>query len=166
MLVSAEGFLESMQTSLSRVVVAVGINIDIDWSLVFRPTRLNALRAHKRESESEDPPSLVVFLHHGSTRSLHAGMNENVSILQLFPGIPASTVRTFLSAPMQGVVLETFGAGNPPQRKDLMDAIKEACDRGVVSCSLLTCAVTVTDLQPPGHRQHFTMSTWICVCGL
>ncbi len=60
-------------------------------------------------------------------------MNQNVSILQLFPGILASTVRTFLSAPMQGVILETFGAGNPPQRKDLMDAIKEACDRGVVS---------------------------------
>jgi lysophospholipase len=77
-------------------------------------------------------------------------MNENVSILQLFPGIPASTVRTFLSAPMQGVILETFGAGNPPQRKDLMDAIKEACDRGVVSRSfcdrkgrLLSCSPQV-----------------------
>ncbi len=60
-------------------------------------------------------------------------MNPNVAILQLFPGIPASTVRTFLSSPMQGIILETFGAGNPPQRKDLMDVIKKACAQGVVS---------------------------------
>lgn len=42
--------------------------------------------------------------------------------------------------PTQGVVLETFGAGNAPQRADLMAALKEACDRGVVIVAISQCA--------------------------
>lgn len=35
---------------------------------------------------------------------------------------------------------ETFGAGNAPQRQDLMDALKQACDRGVVIVAISQCA--------------------------
>ena len=42
--------------------------------------------------------------------------------------------------PVQGVVLETFGAGNAPQRADLMNALKEACDRGVVIVAITQCS--------------------------
>jgi lysophospholipase len=38
------------------------------------------------------------------------------------------------------VVLETFGAGNAPQRKDLMSALREACERGVVILAITQCA--------------------------
>jgi L-asparaginase/Glu-tRNA(Gln) amidotransferase subunit D len=38
------------------------------------------------------------------------------------------------------VVLETFGAGNAPQRKDLMSALREACERGVVIVAITQCA--------------------------
>jgi lysophospholipase len=72
--------------------------------------------------------------------------------LRLFPGIPASAVRGFLAAPTQGVVLETFGAGNAPQRADLMRAIKEACDRGVVIVAISQCAKgTVSDAYETGR---------------
>lgn len=59
--------------------------------------------------------------------------------LRLFPGITAETVRAFLIPPVQGVVLETFGAGNAPQRKDLLAALKEASDRGVVIVAISQC---------------------------
>ena len=42
--------------------------------------------------------------------------------------------------PIRGVVLETFGAGNAPQRADLMDALKDACDRGVVIVAITQCS--------------------------
>ncbi|KIO24076.1 hypothetical protein M407DRAFT_213396 [Tulasnella calospora MUT 4182] len=55
-------------------------------------------------------------------------------------GITATTVRSFLAPHIQGVILESYGAGNAPGRKDLMDVLKEACDRGVVIVTISQCA--------------------------
>lgn len=66
--------------------------------------------------------------------------NINVATLRFFPGITAATVRAFLAPPMHGLVLETYGAGNAPQRADLLDALKEACDRGVVIVAISQCS--------------------------
>ncbi|KAG0000374.1 hypothetical protein BGZ79_006016 [Entomortierella chlamydospora] len=108
-------------------LVKVGINIDVDWSEVIRPTSLSKLRAHK-------------------------SMNSNVSSLRLFPGITESTIRAFLAPPIQGVVLETYGAGNAPStRFDLIAALKEACDRGVVIVNCTQCKRgLVTDVYQTG----------------
>jgi hypothetical protein len=66
--------------------------------------------------------------------------DPNPATLRLFPGITAATIQAFLAPPIQGVVLETFGAGNAPQRKDLMSALREACKRGVVIVAITQCA--------------------------
>ncbi|KAF9913332.1 hypothetical protein EC991_000094 [Linnemannia zychae] len=96
-------------------LVKVGINIDVNWSEVIRPTSLSRFRAHK-------------------------SMNPNVASLRLFPGITETTIKTFLAPPIQGVVLETYGAGNAPStRADLIAALKEACDRGVVIVNCTQC---------------------------
>lgn len=59
--------------------------------------------------------------------------------LRLFPGISGVTIRGFCQSPIRGVVLETFGAGNAPQRSDVLDALKEACDRGVIIVAISQC---------------------------
>ncbi|XP_028422187.1 60 kDa lysophospholipase isoform X2 [Perca flavescens] len=67
-------------------------------------------------------------------------LNRNVGLLRLFPGITAATVRAFLQPPMEGVVLETYGSGNAPDnRKDLLDELKEATDRGVIIMNCTQC---------------------------
>lgn len=49
-------------------------------------------------------------------------------------------------------MLETFGAGNAPQRADLMEALKEACDRGVVIVAVSQCAKgSVSDAYQTGR---------------
>ena len=48
-------------------------------------------------------------------------------------------MRAFFMPPIRGVVLETFGAGNAPQRRDVMEALKEACDRDVVVVAITQC---------------------------
>lgn len=71
----------------------------------------------------------------------------------MFPGINESTVRAFLAPPLQGVVLETYGAGNAPARQDLLDALKEACDRGVVIVNCTQCRKgLVTDSYATGRQ--------------
>ncbi|KAG0339047.1 hypothetical protein BG000_002952 [Podila horticola] len=108
-------------------LVKVGINIDVNWAEVVRPTSLSRFRAHK-------------------------SMNPNVASLRLFPGITDSTIRTFLAPPIQGVVLETYGAGNAPStRADLIAALKEANDRGVVIVNCTQCKRgLVTDVYQTG----------------
>ena len=36
--------------------------------------------------------------------------------------------------------METFGAGNAPQREDLKAVLKEACDRGVIVVAISQCS--------------------------
>lgn len=50
------------------------------------------------------------------------------------------TIRAFLHPSVRGVVLETFGSGNAPQREDLISALREACERGVVIVAITQCA--------------------------
>ena len=83
----------------------------------------------------------------------HSLMHIFPATLRLFPGITATTVRAFLALPTRGVVLETFGAGNAPQRADLIGELKEACDRGVVIVSISQCAKgSVSDAYETGRN--------------
>ncbi|KAF9439000.1 hypothetical protein BGZ76_001895 [Entomortierella beljakovae] len=108
-------------------LVKVGINIDVNWPEVIHPTSLSKFRSHKE-------------------------MNSNVASLRLFPGITESTIRAFLAPPIQGVVLETYGAGNAPStRTDLIASLKEACERGVVIVNCTQCKRgLVTDVYQTG----------------
>uniref|UniRef100_A0A0M3IMT7 asparaginase n=1 Tax=Ascaris lumbricoides TaxID=6252 RepID=A0A0M3IMT7_ASCLU len=70
--------------------------------------------------------------------SVHDRLCRNVGLLRIFPSISIDSVRAFLRAPTQGVVLQTFGAGNMSSRRtDIIEEIKHAVERGciVVNCS-------------------------------
>jgi lysophospholipase len=60
-------------------------------------------------------------------------------MLRIFPGITSATVNAFLAPPIKGVVLETFGAGNAPQRSDFISVVREASHRGVVIVAISQC---------------------------
>ncbi|CAO3703232.1 unnamed protein product [Rhizopus stolonifer] len=122
--VDFEAFDSPNLTSL----VNVGINIDVNWPLILRPTHIAKFHVNTE-------------------------LNPNVGSLRLFPGISNSTIRAFLAPPLQGVVLETFGAGNAPCRPDLLNALKEASDRGVVIVNCTQCRKgLVTDAYATGKQ--------------
>uniref|UniRef100_A0A4W5S1V9 asparaginase n=1 Tax=Hucho hucho TaxID=62062 RepID=A0A4W5S1V9_9TELE len=67
-------------------------------------------------------------------------MNRNVGLLRLYPGITAVTVKSFLQAPMEGIVLETYGSGNAPDnRADLLEEFRNATERGVIMVNCTQC---------------------------
>ncbi|KAJ7074300.1 L-asparaginase [Mycena amicta] len=109
-------------------LVKVSIDIQVNWNDVLRQTSLRRFRAHK-------------------------DMSPHVATLRLFPGISTATIRGFLAAPILGVVLESFGSGNAPQRPDLILAFKEACDRGVVVVAISQCLKgSVSDTYEAGRE--------------
>ena len=70
-----------------------------------------------------------------------------VGAMRLFPGISAAVVRNVLAAPMQGIVLETYGVGNAPQEPDMLAALHEATARGVVIVNCTQCLRGTVDME-------------------
>lgn len=67
-------------------------------------------------------------------------MSPNVSLLRLFPSITADCVKSFLQTSVEGLVIESYGAGNGPDvRKDLLHIFREASDRGVILVNITQC---------------------------
>ncbi|XP_043118230.1 60 kDa lysophospholipase-like [Puntigrus tetrazona] len=91
------------------------VDIEIDWDTVWRPSTTEKF-------------------------TVYTQMNHNVGLLRLFPGITTDTVKAFLKAPIEGVILETYGSGNAPDnRQDLLDEIRKATQRGVIIVNCTQC---------------------------
>ncbi|MGI9516678.1 MAG: asparaginase [Pirellulaceae bacterium] len=75
--------------------------------------------------------------------------NAAVATLRLFPGIDSRVLENVLQTPLQGLVLEVYGAGNGPSKDAaFLDALRQATERGVVIVSLSQCrhgSVSPTD---------------------
>ena len=143
--------------------VVVGIDIVVDWNDVLRQTSIRRFRAHKsnisfyRSLHISDPvlpyrDESTCWYGYSSQSRPTSFITIFSATLRLFPGIAIATVSAFLMPPIRGVVLETFGAGNAPQRADLMQALKEACDRGVVVVAITQCVKgSVSDAYETGR---------------
>ena len=93
----------------------VGVQIEVNWPLVLPaspfPCRWQAVR-----------PQI------------------SLACLRLIPGITAAFVRRLLEPPLQGLVLETYGAGNAPSdNAELLRALAEANERGMVIVNCTQC---------------------------
>ncbi len=90
-------------------VGTVGINIEIDWDLVLPPPKK------------------------GPTLSVVEMGEAVIAAFKLFPGLKTEYLHNILGPPVQGVVLECYGAGNAPDRDEsFLEALRAAADRGVV----------------------------------
>ena len=71
----------------------------------------------------------------------HHEYNSNIIILSLFPGIQQEVVeRVLQTKELRGVIFRTFGAGNAPQKKWLVDALKRATAEGKIIINITQCA--------------------------
>ena len=71
----------------------------------------------------------------------HHEYNSNIIILSLFPGIQQEVVERVLETKeLRGVIFRTFGAGNAPQKKWLVDALKKATAEGKIIINITQCA--------------------------
>jgi L-asparaginase len=71
-----------------------------------------------------------------------------VGAFRLFPGVNPTTLEALLAPPLQGLVLECYGAGNAPNRDpELLDVIRRATARGVVVVVVSQCLRGRVDMQ-------------------
>jgi L-asparaginase len=75
----------------------------------------------------------------GRPQVLGCGL-AHVAAVRLFPGIEASMLASLCSAPLQGLVIEAYGAGNGPAADpDFIAVIREATAAGVVIVLVTQC---------------------------
>ena len=71
---------------------------------------------------------------------LTAGTLGNVASVRLFPGFSASILANMCRPPLQGLVIEAYGAGNGPSEDlEFLAAIEAATARGVVVVIVTQC---------------------------
>ena len=71
----------------------------------------------------------------------HHEYNSNIVIFSLFPGIQQEVVEKLLSAKeLKGIIFRTYGAGNAPQKKWLIDALSKATAEGKIIINITQCA--------------------------
>lgn len=65
---------------------------------------------------------------------------ENIVIIKLFPGITKSVVDAILNIEnLQGIVLETYGAGNAPNETWFLESLKKAISKNIKIVNVTQC---------------------------
>lgn len=78
----------------------------------------------------------------------HYLLDTNVVILTLFPGIREDIITALLHVPgLKAAVLKTYGSGNAPQKKWLVQQLKEATERGVIIVNITQCTAGAVEME-------------------
>jgi len=71
---------------------------------------------------------------------VYSEMNTNILILKIFPGIKNETVKMMLETEgLQGVILETYGAGNTHTDPVFLGLLEEAVKKGIIILNVTQC---------------------------
>jgi len=76
----------------------------------------------------------------GKDLVVNTKLDTNVAILKIFPGISPEVISKFLSIKgLRAIILETYGSGNAPTLKWLIDMLTEAINRKLVILNVSQC---------------------------
>lgn len=77
----------------------------------------------------------------------HFELDSNVFVLSLFTGAEESIIRHTFDAPeLRGIIMRTYGSGNAPHASWLVNLLKEASQRGVVTVNVSQCISGQADM--------------------
>jgi len=82
----------------------------------------------------------AILQHRNTPLVVHDRVDDAVAVLRMFPGIRGAWVRHALTQPdLRMVLLTTFGSGNAPTDPALLDALREARQKGVILLNVTQC---------------------------
>ncbi|UPK69926.1 asparaginase [Chitinophaga filiformis] len=150
-----ENIITAMEIAATRhngQVVVPEVCIYFDFAL-FRGNRSKKYNAEKFEAfySMNYPPlaeagidikykTQVVLPAPEKPLKVHKHLDDNVTVLKMFPGITRKAVEATLNVNgLRGVILETFGSGNTNTQPSFIESLKKAIDRGVVIVDITQC---------------------------
>ena len=113
--INAEHF-EAFASLNYPAIVESGVHLKVNLEYLYKPNLRKKLRVHR-------------------------ALNTNVVIIKLFPGISRDVLECMLSSPkVQGVILETFGAGNCTTEKWFVELLQKAIHDGIHIINVTQCS--------------------------
>jgi L-asparaginase len=87
-------------------------------------------------------PELFLSKPTDSQLKFHNAINTNVVVIKMFPGISQNVLSAIFAIPeLQGVVLETYGAGNAPTEEWFLTLLKKGISRGLQIVNVTQCSI-------------------------
>tara|TARA_R110002051_G_scaffold185221_1_gene254686 strand:+ start:2417 stop:3445 length:1029 start_codon:yes stop_codon:yes gene_type:complete len=112
---SAEHF-EAFDSLNYPPLVESGVHLKIFHEYLWRPKKLKRLIVHKN-------------------------LDNNIAILKLFPGFSEFLLSSILNTTnLKALIIETYGAGNAPTEKWLVENLKKAIKKGVHIINVTQCS--------------------------
>lgn len=145
--------LAALMVKGKPVIREVGLYFEYKLYRANRTTKINA--EHFQAFNSLNYPPLAesgvhLKIHHeylakkkNRIRKLkvHKVMDSNVAILKIFPGLSQMVLKSILETEnLKAVVLETYGAGNAPTDKWLLQELKNAIKKGLHIVNVTQCS--------------------------
>jgi len=93
-----------------------GVHLKFYKHLIYTPQKRNPLKVRKR-------------------------LDDNIVVLKIFPGISEKVIQSVLNTPgLKGVILESYGSGNAPNKTWFIDLLKETISSGVYVVNVSQCS--------------------------
>lgn len=110
-------YFEAFETCNYPPLAKVGTSFEVDYRVVMKPS------------------TIAEF-------NVDTSICDKVSLLKIFPGITADTVKSFFEPPIRGVVIQSFGAGNMPNldKAGLIGQCKASVEQGIIIVNITQCA--------------------------
>lgn len=129
--INSEGF-NAFRSYNCPALAKAGIHIDYAKDRILYPAE-----------RSENVRQNLFHTMYGSKHDglyVHKTMDSHIAILTLFPGITEEVVDAVFSAPgLRGVILQTFGSGNAPQKPWFIKRLKDLHERGIAMVNITQC---------------------------
>lgn len=144
--------IASLRENGKPVIKEVGLYFEYKLYRGNRTTKINA--EHFQAFASLNYPPLAesgvhlkvsqeYLLRHNDHKELviHKKMNNNVVIIKMFPGISGAVFKTILDTPnLEGVILETYGAGNTTTSNWFIELLEEYIKKGLYIINITQCS--------------------------
>ncbi|MFD2094444.1 asparaginase [Corallincola platygyrae] len=64
---------------------------------------------------------------------------QPIGMASLYPGISADVIANILRQPVKALLLQSYGVGNAPQHKQMLDLLSEASEQGIIVVNCTQC---------------------------
>ncbi|WP_424493033.1 asparaginase [Salinimicrobium sp. GXAS 041] len=112
--VNAEHF-EAFDSPNYPPLVESGVHLSVNHEALWKPNRRRQMK-------------------------LHTGINDQIALVKIFPGINQSLMEHILSYEgLKGVILETYGSGNAPTEDWFINLLKQTINKGIYIVNVTQC---------------------------
>ncbi len=144
-----ENLLNSLYIAANFPIAEVGLYFN---NKLFRGNR--SIKAYADGFNAFDSPNMAPLLEAGINIKLVQGeisqANEEpliladitpqpIGVVHLYPGISTELIKNIIKQPVKALIIRSYGVGNAPQDKDLLECLKEANENGIVVVNCSQC---------------------------